>query len=75
MTQMTQAEMVDELFDIYDANEDGVISRGEFVGLIECLLQEKGVHVSSDIFKKFDTNQDGMISKSELLVLVDDMLI
>ena len=47
---MTEIEMVDELFDIYDKNGDGVISRGEFVDLIDCLLNEKGVHVSSEIF-------------------------
>lgn len=72
---MTELEMVDELFEIYDKNEDGVISRGEFVDLVECLLSEKGVHVSSEIFKQFDTNHDGVISKPELLVLIKDMLL
>jgi Ca2+-binding EF-hand superfamily protein len=72
---MNAVEMVDELFDIYDKNEDGVISRGEFVDLIDCLLNEKGVKVSSEIFKQFDTNQDGVISKSELSVLIEDMLL
>jgi Ca2+-binding EF-hand superfamily protein len=72
---MNTVEMVDELFEIYDKNQDGVISRGEFVGLIDCLLNEKGVKVSSEIFTLFDTNHDGVISKSELSVLIQDMLI
>ena len=72
---MTEIEMVDELFDIYDKNGDGVISRGEFVDLIDCLLNEKGVHVSSEIFKQFDTNHDGVISKAELAALIKDMLL
>ena len=67
--------MVDELFEIYDTNQDGVISRGEFVGLIDCLLNEKGVHVSSEIFNQFDANHDGVISKDELLVLIKEMLV
>lgn len=72
---MTELEMVDELFEIYDKNQDGVISRGEFVDLIDCLLHEKGVHVSTEIFDRFDTNHDGKISKEELLVLVKEELL
>ncbi len=72
---MTESEIVDELFEIYDTNQDGVLSRGEFVDLVDCMLNERGVHVSSKIFKQFDTNQDGVISKPELLVLVQEMLV
>lgn len=72
---MNISEMVDELFEIYDKNEDGVISRGEFVGLVDDLLNEKGVQVSSEIFKQFDTNHDGVISRSELGVLIEEMLV
>ena len=72
---MTEMQMVDELFEVYDTNDDGVISRGEFVGLVECLLNEKGVKVSSEIFKTFDTNHDGVISKDELVILIKEMLL
>lgn len=72
---MTELEMVDELFEIYDKNGDGVISRGEFVELVDQLLNEKGVHVSSEIFNRFDTNHDGKISKDELLALVEEELL
>jgi len=67
--------MVDELFEIYDKNRDGVISRGEFVELVDCLLDEKGRHISSELLAQFDTNHDGVISKSELLVLINEMLL
>lgn len=67
---MNVEEMVDELFDLFDKNEDGVISRGEFVELAECLLHDKGVNFSSDIFKEFDLNHDNVISKDELKNMV-----
>ncbi len=72
---MTELEMVDELFEIYDKNQDGVISRGEFVELVDSLLHEKGVNVSAKIFDRFDANHDGKISKDELLELVKEELL
>jgi len=62
--------MVAELFDIFDVNKDGVISRGEFIALAESLLHQKGLNFSSDIFKQFDANHDNVISKEELIDLV-----
>ncbi len=70
---MNESQMVDELFEIYDKNQDGVISRGEFIELIDCLLDEKGAHVSSQLLARFDTNHDGVISKSELLAMIKEM--
>ena len=70
---MKTEQMVAELFDIFDVNQDGVISRGEFVGLAECLLHEKGVNFSSDIFKQFDANHDNVISKEEMIDLVIEL--
>lgn len=67
---MNTEQMVAELFDVFDANNDGVISRGEFVSLAECLLHQKGLNFSSDIFKQFDTNHDNVISREELIDLV-----
>ena len=62
--------MVAELFDVFDVNNDGVISRGEFIPLAETLLHEKGLSFSSDIFKRFDANHDNVISRDELINLV-----
>jgi len=70
---MNTEQMVSELFDIFDVNKDGVISRGEFVSLAECLLHEKGVNFSSDIFKRFDENHDNVISRDELIALVIEL--
>ena len=67
---MNTKQMVDELFDIFDVNSDGVISRGEFISLAEALLHEKGLNFSSDIFKQFDANHDNAISKKEMIELV-----
>ena len=62
--------MVAELFDVFDVNQDGFISRGEFITLAEALLQKEGLNFSSDIFKQFDTNHDNKISRDEMIELV-----
>ena len=62
--------MVAELFDVFDVNNDGVISKGEFIALAECLLHKKGLNFSSDIFKQFDANHDNAISRDELIEMV-----
>jgi Ca2+-binding EF-hand superfamily protein len=67
---MNTEEMVSELFDIFDVNQDGVISRGEFVSLAECLLHKEGLNFSSDIFKRFDANHDNAISREEMIEMV-----
>ena len=66
-------QMVAELFDVFDENGDGVISRREFVALVESLLHEKRVGLSSEIFNKFDANHDNAISREELIELVLDL--
>ena len=60
---MNIEQMVGELFDVFDENQDGVISRREFVALAEHMLHEKGIGFASDIFSKFDRNHDNAISK------------
>ena len=62
--------MVAELFDIFDVNKDGVISKGEFIALAECLLHKQGLNFSSDIFKRFDADHDNAISRQEMVDLV-----
>lgn len=65
--------MVSELFDEFDVNGDGVISKREFISLAECLLHEKGMNFSSSIFKKYDKNHDNVISREELIDLVIEL--
>lgn len=70
---MNIEEMVAELFEVFDDNQDGVISKGEFVALAESLLHEKGMNFSSNIFKRFDANHDNVISKEELIDMVVEL--
>jgi Ca2+-binding EF-hand superfamily protein len=67
---MDTEQMVAELFDVFDVNNDGVISKGEFIALAESLLHQQGLNFSSDIFKQFDVNHDNVISREELIELV-----
>ena len=67
---MNTEQMVAELFDVFDVNNDGVISKGEFISLAECLLQKQGLNFSSDIFKQFDANHDNAISRDEMIEMV-----
>ena len=66
-------QLVTELFDVFDENGDGVISRREFVALVESLLHQKEIGFSSDIFRKFDTNHDNVISKEELIDMIIEL--
>lgn len=70
---MNTEEMVAELFDVFDVNGDGVISRGEFVSLAKCLLYEKDFNFRTDIFKRFDENHDGVISREEMINMVIEL--
>ena len=36
-------KLVTELFEVFDVNNDGVISRGEFVALIESLMEKEEI--------------------------------
>lgn len=65
--------MVAELFDVFDVNNDGVISRGEFVALAKSLLDNDELSLSSEIFKQFDANHDNVISKEEMIDLVIEL--
>ena len=66
-------QLVAELFDVFDENGDGVISRREFVALVDSLLHQKEIGFSSDIFRKFDTNHDNVISKEELIDMIIEL--
>jgi len=66
-------QWIDELFEVFDEDKDGVISRSEFVELIECLLQDKGIRMCETIFNRFDTNHDNSISRAELKDMVIEL--
>ena len=70
---MNIEQMVAEIFDVFDVNGDGVISRGEFIALAKSLLYENDFQFSSDIFKQFDANHDNVISKDELIAMVIEL--
>jgi calcium-binding protein CML len=54
-----------EMFDFFDRNSDGLISRVELIELVGVLLNEKGIGKSSKILKEFDANHDGYIDFEE----------
>lgn len=66
-------QWVDELFEVFDVDKDGAINRSEFVELIDCLLQDKGIRMCETIFNKFDSNHDNSISKDELKAMVIEL--
>jgi Ca2+-binding EF-hand superfamily protein len=63
-----------ELFDFFDKNSDGVISRSELIELVEVLLSERGLGKSSKIMKEFDIDQNGVIDFEEFKLLCDKHL-
>ncbi|MFB1015272.1 MAG: Ca2+-binding EF-hand superfamily protein [Alteromonadaceae bacterium] len=66
-------QWVDELFEVFDEDKDGVINRSEFVELIDVLLQDKGLRMCETIFNRFDKNHDNSISKDELKEMVIEL--
>ena len=66
-------QLVEELFDEFDEDKDGVISRREFIALAESLLHQTGPGFSSDLFKQFDANHDNKISREELLDMIIEL--
>jgi len=67
---MDRRELVEALFEEFDSNKDGKISKREFRDLIHCLLGEHGLETSSRIFDRFDTDHDNAITREELIDLV-----
>ena len=69
---MDRKELAEKLFDEFDKNRDGVLSRGEFKELVECLFGRYGHKTSNEIFTQFDADHDNRISKDELIDLLID---
>ena len=58
---------------MFDENNDGVISRREFIALAESLLDADELKFKSDIFKQFDKNHDNVISREELIDMIVEL--
>ncbi|MDT8437597.1 MAG: EF-hand domain-containing protein [Wenzhouxiangellaceae bacterium] len=67
---MNHRELVEALFEEFDQNNDGKLSKREFRELITCMLGEHGLETSSRIFDRFDTDHDNAITREELVDLV-----
>lgn len=64
-----------ELFDFFDQNSDGYISKKELIDLADVLLNEKGLGKSTKILKEFDFNCDNKIDFEEFKVFANLYLI
>jgi len=67
---MDRRELVEALFEEFDENGDGKLSKREFRDLVKCLLGDHGLETSSKIFDRFDTDHDNAITRDELIELV-----
>jgi len=67
---MNRRELVEALFEEFDSNRDGKISRREFKELIDCLLGRHGHETSSKIFDEFDSDHDNALSREDLIDLI-----
>ena len=63
-----------EMFDYFDRNSDGVISKSELIELVDVLLNEKGLGRSSKILKEFDLDHNGVIDFDEFKLFCDTHL-
>jgi guanylate cyclase activator 1 len=63
-----------ELFDFFDKNSDGYISKSELIELVDVLLNEKGLMKSSQIMNEFDFNNDKKIDFDEFLAFANSYL-
>lgn len=68
-------DKLEELFDFFDKNSDGYISKMELIELVEVLLNEKGLGKSSQVLAEFDFNHDNKIDFEEFKVFAEMYLI
>jgi Ca2+-binding EF-hand superfamily protein len=61
-----------ELFDFFDKNSDGIISRSELIELVDVLLDQHGIGKSSKVMKEFDIDQNRVIDFEEFELLYDN---
>ena len=70
---MELASRAKELFELFDTNQDGYISRSEFVSVVDVLLGEHGTGVSRPYFLEADKNSDNKISYDEFVVMLEEI--
>lgn len=63
-----------ELFEFFDKNHDGYISKSELIELVDVLLDEKGLMKSTQILNEFDFNNDKKIDFDEFLAFAKSYL-
>jgi len=56
----------DDVFNYFDVNHDGVITRDEFISRVRESPIEHNRHVMLDLFEKYDKDKDGKLSVSEV---------
>ncbi len=61
-----------ELFEFFDLNEDGYLSKGEFISVVEVLKGEAGIRASKDYFEALDLNKDNRISYDEFVKILEN---
>lgn len=59
-------KVVNEIFDLFDANRDGMISLDEYIDLFMAYRIE--IRFSARAFTKLDLNKDDFISKEEFII-------
>ena len=62
-----------ELYDFYDSNQDGYISRGEFILVVDTLFGERGLSISSRKFDESDLDSNNQISFDEFCNLLNNI--
>ena len=62
-------ESLKEMFDFFDRNSDGVISRIELIELVDVLLDQRGLCKSSKVLEEFDVDHNGVIDFNEFEAL------
>ena len=61
-----------ELFDFFDLNKDGYLSRGEFISVVDVLMGETGMRAGKGYFEALDLNKDNRISYDEFVKILED---
>ena len=64
-------EKLQELFDFFDSNSDGYISKKELIEMVKVLLNESGLGVSNKVLKEFDFNNDNKIDFDEFVAFAN----
>lgn len=67
----SKLEILNKLFQSYDSNSDGYLSKGEFVAFSKEVLRISKQGGSNFVFKESDLNLDNRISFEEFVNLME----